>query len=140
MEIYIDATDAVVGRIGTYAAKQALLGHTVKILNAEKAIFTGDPKKTVSFYHNRIFGMGTPFSGPFYSRLPDRFLRRVLRGMFDYKNPRGAAAYKRLMCYVGVPTEFKDKKMITVGKKAEELPTLKYVSVGKLCKSIGGKV
>ena len=40
-EIIIDATDAALGRMATFAAKQALNGKKVIILNSEDAIITG---------------------------------------------------------------------------------------------------
>lgn len=139
MEINIDATNALAGRIGTYAAKQALLGNTVNILNAEKAVISGSPEKVLERYHVRVTEIGTPQRGPFYCRLPDRFLRRLIRGMTGYKTPRGREAYKKIMCYIGVPEKFKDKKLVAIAKTSTELPTYKYQTIGKLCKALGGK-
>ena len=41
MVLIIDAKEAVVGRVAAYAAKQAMLGKEVKVINAEKAIMSG---------------------------------------------------------------------------------------------------
>ena len=43
----IDAKDLIAGRMGAFVAKQLLLGETVDIVNAEKAVISG--KKNVVF-------------------------------------------------------------------------------------------
>ena len=140
MEINIDATNCIAGRLASYVAKQALLGHTVNIFNAEKAIMSGNPVAVRLKYFHRIFETGQPNKGPYISRMPDRFLRRMIRGMVEHKQGRGGEAFERIMCYIGVPAGFKDKKLISVGKKVDELPSLNYQTIGQLCVSLGGRV
>lgn len=140
MEINIDATHCIAGRLASYAAKQALLGHTVNIFNSEKAVMSGNPVAVRLKYFHRIFETGQPNKGPFISRMPDRFLRRMIRGMVEHKQGRGGEAYERIMCYMGVPAGFKDKKLVVVAKKCDELPSLKYQTIGQLCVSLGGRV
>ncbi|MBI4146601.1 50S ribosomal protein L13 [Candidatus Woesearchaeota archaeon] len=136
-EINIDATNAIIGRLASYVAKQALLGATINIYNCEKAIITGNPTLVREKYYYRIFKTGQPKRGPFISRMPDRFVRRMIRGMLEHKSERGKNAFKRIMCYMGTPA---DKKLTSVGKKADELPKLNYQTIGQLCTSIGGRV
>ncbi|MBS3147938.1 50S ribosomal protein L13 [Candidatus Woesearchaeota archaeon] len=140
VEINIDATNLIVGRLASYVAKQALLGATVNILNCEKAIITGSPTQVREKYYHGIFQRGQPWRGPFISRMPDRFVRRMLRGMLDHNSPRGKNAYDRIMCYMGVPVQFKDAKLVSLGKKSSDLPTLRYQTIGELCTSLGGRV
>ena len=72
--------------------------------------------------------------------MPDRFFRRLVRGMFPMQGSRGREAFARFMCYRGIPTEFKDKKLHVVDHASgSKLRTLKYISIGKLCKALGGK-
>lgn len=139
MELNIDATNAIAGRLATQAAKAALQGKTVNILNAEKAVMSGDPRKIVERYHYRRVEMGQQHKGPFIPRMPDRFLKRIIRGMIP-KRGRGVDAYKRVKCYVGEPEEFKDKKLEKAQYTASSLPTLKYITIQKICKGMGGKV
>ncbi|PIN75426.1 50S ribosomal protein L13 [Candidatus Woesearchaeota archaeon CG10_big_fil_rev_8_21_14_0_10_37_12] len=139
-EIHVDATNAVLGRLASYVAKQALLGVKVNIYNCENAVISGSPELVRERYFKKMFDLGTPQKGPFAFRMPDRFVRRVIRGMLDYKRGRGKAAFDRVMCYIGVPEEFKDKKLVKVVKERADLPTMKCISVGKLCVSLGGKV
>jgi len=134
----IDGTNLIVGRVGTVAAKSAMLGEQVIILNCEKMIITGKRKALIEqFLHERK--RGVPVKGPFISRLPDRFVRRMIRGMLPYKRARGTAAYKRIMCYIGVPDKFKDMKAETIGEaNVSKMQNLNYIDVGSLVKSLGG--
>jgi len=140
MEINIDASNMIIGRLATYVAKQSLLGHSVNIFNCEKAVFSGNFSTLRERYYHRIFKVGRPFKGPYRSRMPDRFVRWMIRGMLPYKQGRGREAFERVMCYIGVPAKFKDVKMIKPGKDVSELPKLKFTTIGEVCSSIGGKI
>jgi large subunit ribosomal protein L13 len=138
-ELIIDASDAIVGRLAAYAAKQAMLGATISVINAEKAVVSGGVRTTIMQAKHQK-GMGVPRKGPYHSRLPDRFVRRIVRGMLPYKTPRGRAAYARTLCYIGVPTQFQGKPSSRVpGAEASKLPNLKRVTIGRLCAEFGGK-
>lgn len=139
-ELNIDATNTIAGRIATRAAKEALLGKKVNILNAEKAVLSGDPKSNAEKYRYRRSEMGQPRKGPFIPRMPDRFLRRLIRGMLPHKRERGAEAFKRIMCYTGVPAQFKDKKLTILAQDTtKKLPNLKFTTVKEICKYMGAK-
>ncbi len=132
--IIIDATNLILGRMATYAAKQALMGQDVRIVNVEKAVISGTRAKVIAKIHTDML-RGTPAKGPFITRQPDRYVRRVVRGMLPYKQPKGAEAYKRVLCYKGLPTEFKE--IIPLDLKdcsASKLTTLKYVTVEEALK------
>ena len=138
--IIIDATGLIVGRLATYAAKQALLGNQVRIINSEKAIISGRKENTFDDYLTRR-ARGTHAKGPFIHRGPERILRRVVRGMLPYKKPRGKEAFGRVLCYVGVPDEFKDKKPVLIkGANMSKLPKLKYVDLRSVSKRLGAKI
>jgi len=138
--IIIDATNLIVGRLASYAAKSALQGRQVNIVNSEKAVISGTKKDVFDKYLNRR-QRGTPAKGPFLSRLPDRILRRAVRGMLPYKKPRGREAYKRVMCYIGVPKEFENKKIISIeDANVAKLPNLKYINLLTLSKRLGAKL
>lgn len=133
----IDATDTILGRLATYAAKQALLGEDIVIINSEKAIVSGEKQQVLARYRQR-YARGTPSTGPYIHRHPDRLVRRTVRGMLPYKIPRGAAAYKKVMCYVGVPEEYKDKEAKKIDATKMKLPNTKYVTVLDISKNLGG--
>ena len=130
----INAENLILGRMTTYAAKKALQGEEVDIVNCEKAIITGNKRRIFEKY-KRISELGNQFKGPFLSRMPDRFVRRVIRGMLPYKHGKGKDAFKRIMCYMSVPIQFNDKKMETI-KEADisRVKSLKYTTVGEICK------
>jgi large subunit ribosomal protein L13 len=108
----VNAEAQVVGRMCSKIAKLLLNGEEVIILNAEKAIFSGKKKSKVAEAH-LFLEVGAPMRGPFHYRRPDRFLRKTVRGMLPFKQPKGKSAYKRLKVFMGIPLEFKDKEMIT---------------------------
>jgi len=132
----IDGTDLILGRLATYVAKQALLGEKIDVVNAEKVIVTGNKVTTFNKYKDRV-KMGDNVKGPFIPRLPDRLLRRAIRGMLPYKQEKGRLAFKRVMCYVGLPEKFKDQKLETI-KNAHitKMKNLKYTTIEKISKQI----
>lgn len=116
-EIIIDATNATLGRLASYAAKQALQGKKVIILNSEKAIITGRKKFIIKKYQTRRRRGGTAMKGPLISKLPEKIVKRTIRGMLNYKEGRGREAFKRILCFKGIPEKYKDKKMLKAGKE-----------------------
>ncbi|MEM1535720.1 MAG: 50S ribosomal protein L13 [Candidatus Pacearchaeota archaeon] len=135
MEIIIDAQNAVVGRLASFAAKKALQGHNIIIINSEKAIITGSPEKILEKYIKRLqLGRGVQ-KGPKFPRRPEMILRRAIRGMLPWKKARGREAFKRVKCFLGVPEEFKDKEAIRLEK---EIKT-KYITLEKLSNLIRQK-
>jgi len=135
----IDATDLIAGRLATEVAKKALLGEKIDIVNSEKAVLTGTPEEIYAKY-KRKYDIGIPLRGPYLHRSPDRLLRRIIRGMLDYKHARGLQAFKRIMCWKGVPEPFKDQKLETIkSANVSKVPNLKYTTVGDVSKHIGGK-
>ena len=137
--IIVNAENHIVGRMATHIAKIALEGNDVRILNCDKAIISGQKKQILASYKQKK-GRTQHVKGPFIPRVADRFVRRVIRGMLPYKQPRGRDAFKRVMCYIGVPEEFKDKDMITYkDADAGKLPKVQYVSIKQICEFMGGK-
>jgi len=106
----IDAKDSILGRIATVAAKKALLGEKVFIVNCRDAVITGNEEDIIERFKRRL-DMGVPRKGPFHSVIPEKIVKRAVRNMLPYKKPRGREAFKRIRCYNEVPEELKDKKM-----------------------------
>ena len=128
----IDATDTIVGRLGTFVSKLALTGHKVDIINAEKAVITGNKKNVLAKYKQRA-ERGSVEHGPFFPKQPDRFLRRILRGMFNYKAGRGKEAFANVMCHVGIPVELEGKEAVKVeNANVGKLPNLKFITVKEI--------
>jgi large subunit ribosomal protein L13 len=136
----IDAKDLIVGRLGTYAAKQALQGEKVDIVNVELALVSGTRSDVLAKFKQKR-GRTTPAKGPFIARMPDRFVRRIIRGMLPYKQEKGRKAFERIMCYIGVPKGFEGKTFQTVDSaNAIKRQTKNYVQIVDICRELGAKV
>jgi len=127
----IDATNLILGRMATSVAKKSLLGEKIDIVNCEKALITGRKEVILGKYKTQK-DRGGPMAGPFLPTQPDRFVRRVVRGMLSYKNPRGKVAFKRIMCYKGLPPEFEGKPLDTIANAKFEKKTNNYLTIGQL--------
>jgi large subunit ribosomal protein L13 len=136
--IVIDATDLILGRLAAYAAKQALLGETIRIVNAEKAVITGNPTSILAA-QKRKREMGAPLIGPYYPRMPERIVKRTIRGMIAYKRPRGKEAFSRIRCYIGLPDDFKNEKLVTFANMNVEKSRAKYVTIEEISKHFGAR-
>jgi large subunit ribosomal protein L13 len=101
-KIIIDGENAVLGRLGSYAAKELLKGNSVEIINSEKVIISGSKDNFVERIKKlRRMGSGGSMKGPRYIRKSDRLLKRIIRGMLPWDRQKGRDAYKRLKCYIG---------------------------------------
>ncbi len=126
----IDGTNAVMGRLASYAAKQALLGEEIVILNCEKVIITGNRQNIIKTFLDKRSKIGSGQKGPKHSRLAHLIVKRAVRGMLSHRSGRGKDAFRRIMCYVGVPEEFKDTKKIVAGKEKKS----KFIAVQEITK------
>jgi large subunit ribosomal protein L13 len=133
---FVNAEGLIVGRMCSKVAKRLLNGEEVVILNAEKAVFSGKKKSKVLEAH-KFLEVGAPMRGPFHYRRPDRFLRKTVRGMVPFKQPKGKNAYKRLKVFMGIPLEFKNKKMITFEEANSVNLKGPHFTLGELAKEIG---
>ncbi|MBU2639503.1 MAG: 50S ribosomal protein L13 [Nanoarchaeota archaeon] len=130
----INGENLILGRLAAIAAKKALLGEKIDIVNAEKVVIVGK-KSFILRNYKKKFDRKTPIKGPFIPRTPDRFLRRVIRGMLPYKKERGNNAFKKVMCHVEIPDNFKNEKLTTFDKiNVLNTNNINYLSIGDLCK------
>lgn len=135
----INGDDLILGRVASFAAKKALLGETIDIVNCEKIAVTGRKEFLLKRY-KQIGDRGT-HKGPIFHRSPVRILKRTIRGMLPYKQERGIKAFKRIKCYVGVPAELKDKKLDTIANaNVSKLKNLNFIYVKDISKFLGGKI
>lgn len=137
MLIY-DANKQILGRLSSVITKRLLAGERVIVVNAEKTVMSGNPKKTTELYLQRI-RRGDPIHGPFFPRAPDRIFRRAVRGMLPWHKPRGRAAYRRLRVYIGLPEKFKNKELQKVAAADAKRLTTKYITLSKLSQALGAK-
>ena len=126
----IDGKDAVLGRMATHAAKAALSGEEVTVLNAKDLVIIGDKNAIVAKYVQRM-QVGTTSKGPFYPRTVIGIVKRAIRGMLKRKSVRGMDALRRIRVYDDVPVEFNNKPKEAVHKVRTDRPVHK-VTIGEL--------
>lgn len=134
----VNADGLILGRMASEVAKKLLNGEKVVIVNAEKAVLSGKKKSKVA-EAKEFLEVGSPGRGPFHYRQPDRILRKTVRGMLPFKQPKGKMAYKRLKVFIGVPEEFKGQQMITFDEAQASKLKGPYFTLGELAKEIGWK-
>jgi len=132
----INADGLILGRMASIIAKRLLNDEKVIVVNAEKAVLSGKRKSKV-MEAKKFLEVGHPKMGPFHYRRPDRIVRRTVRGMLPYKQPKGKQAYKRLKVYIGTPHEFKDQEMETLTDAQAKKLTCPYFTLGQFAKEIG---
>ncbi|HLF53802.1 MAG TPA: 50S ribosomal protein L13 [Candidatus Nanoarchaeia archaeon] len=128
-QIVIDAKDAVLGRIASYAAKQALLGKNIIIVNCNDVLLTGRRQQVLEHYsHMRSRGKGAQ-KGPIIPRVAEKLMKRTVRGMLAYTQRRGEAALDRVICYNETPKEFESAKKISLTRELKvKTTTLKEIA------------
>jgi large subunit ribosomal protein L13 len=143
----VDAEGLVLGRVCCFVAKQALLGESVIVINAEKAMLSGNKEMILrkEFRWLEVRNLGSPLKGPNHEKRPDKYVRRAIRGMLPWHKFRGRDAFARVMVYMGTPAE-EIKKVHNLDIKSAKIEKLESqrkkvsgLSVAEVCKAIGGK-
>jgi len=130
----IDGKNAVLGRLASYAAKEALKGEDIVILNCEQIIITGSKKNIEKEFQEKRSRVGSSQKGPKHSRISEKIVKRVIRGMLpDHRKGRGKEAFKKIKCYDKIPKEFEKSEKILAGKKKNN----KFISIKHLSKQNG---
>ena len=138
--ILIDATNLIMGRVASYAAKKALRGSTVVVVNAEMAIVSGKKLSIVSEGRTRLETrtLASQYKAPVHPRRPDTYLRRVIRGMLPWKLSRGKAAFRRVKVFIGTPQEFSGKEFARLDWADASRLRSRYMTLADLSREIGG--
>lgn len=139
--IVVDATNCIAGRMCSHVSKLLLQGNRVSIVNAEKAMLSGNRYKTIEQYkeHLEINSVTNPIHGPFHPRRPDTILTKMVRGMVPKQKTRGIEAFKHLRVYIGIPEEMKNVKMQSFEDSKITRAESFYITVGEMSKQIGWK-
>lgn len=138
--IVIDATNQILGRLASYAAKTALSGNTVIVLNAEKAVISGRKSNIVEEAKRRLKTrtLANQTTAPVHQRRPDLYFRRVVRGMLPWKKAKGKAAFHRVLVFMGVPEEYSKRTTAKVPDADASRLTSPYMTLEALAQEIGG--
>lgn len=126
MPLIFDADGAVLGRLASQTAKALLAGEEIAVINAEKAVITGNPHFVQQKYLTRM-SIGSPQHGPYFPRRSDLLVQRAIRGMLPYKKAKGRDAMKRLRVYKGAPVGIKGE----VKSLKREIHS-RFITVGEL--------
>lgn len=129
-KIIIDGEGAILGRLATFVAKEALGGKEIIIFNSEKVIITGNKQNILKKYKGLRDLGGTTQKGPYFPRQPFLILKRAIRGMLpSHREGVGREAFKRVKCFEGLPKEFeKEKAMKIKVTKPEKFMDLKELA------------
>ena len=142
-EVVIDGSNAILGRLASHVAKLLLEGKKVVVLNSEKIAVSGDPTKLIQFYKDTVLNVKTHFSHkwrPKRARSPNRLFKKTVSGMLPKNNRKGEDALKRLIVYVGVPKEYKNKEAIKIPEVSIEKLGGKYTTLQVIAENMGWKV
>jgi large subunit ribosomal protein L13 len=135
--VVINGEDLILGRLASHVAKLLLSGEEVTIVNCERTIISGSKKSIIEDYYQKR-NVGTARKGPFYPRMPDKIVKRTVRGMIPYKKSSGKEALKKLKVYIGVPKDFKTKELITL-ESASAKGKVKYIELAEVSRELGAK-
>jgi large subunit ribosomal protein L13 len=136
----IDAENLILGRMAAFAAKKLLGGEEVIIINAEKAVITGNKEYIFRRYKQRIdrADIANPRKSPHFPRTPEGIVKRAVRGMLPYRKHKGREALKKLRVYRGTPEKYKKGEDLPIGSILER--TSPYVRVGDISIFLGYEV
>lgn len=110
----IDGKNAVLGRLASYVAKEAIKGEEMVVLNCEQVIITGNKKNIKENFESKRGRVGSGQKGPKHSRLSDMIVKRAIRGMIsNHRKGMGKKAFRRIKCYTGIPKEFENSEKIS---------------------------
>lgn len=135
----IDADGLVLGRMCSVVAKSLLNGEEIVIVNAEKAIVSGNRTSIMEEY-NRSRNQGKIRKGPYFPKMPDRILKRTVSRMMQHRKFHGKEAMSRLKVYIGVPEDLQGEQFEAI-EIAQKTGTLrKYMSLGDISRELGAKL
>ena len=126
-EIIIDGENAIMGRVASFVAKQALTGKEIVIVNCKQLIVSGNVLDIKARYLRKRQMGGSSQKGLLFPSSPERILKKTVKGMLP-KSVRGTEALKRVMCYNEIPEKFKDSDKIKSKRLKGNWPHLDEIS------------
>lgn len=138
--LYIDASNQILGRLASIIAKKLLEGYRVIVVNAEKAVVSGEKNRVLEGY-KILFRVKTHYNpetkGVRRPRTPANIFKRTVRGMLPIDKPKGRDAFKRLRVYIGVPSSMKNIAFIQFPEASVSRLRNRYVYLEEVAKAIG---
>lgn len=141
MVTVIDLKDLVLGRASTQIAKRLLKGERIELVNAEKAVIKGPRDYLLARYKKRVdmSVVGNPHYGPKYSRMPDKIVKRTIKGMLPNVTRGRKPALERLQVHIGVPKSLQKEKYETIAR-AQNREKKNFLYLKDLTEALGLKV
>ena len=138
--VIIDASNLILGRLASFAAKRALRGEEVVVFNVENAVISGTKANIVEEAMRRLKTrtLAAQYKAPTHPRRPDTYVRRVIRGMMPRKKAKGRNALRRVRIFMGVPEEYQGRSTIKIPDADASKLRCQYITVGELSEEIGG--
>jgi len=140
--IVIDAEGAILGRLASYVAKLLQEGFKVHVVNAEKAVLSGDPLMVIRSYQIwlKIRTLKNPQKhAPRRPRSPEMIIKKAVKGMLPKDNWKGFIALRNLKVHVGVPKELVNRERIKITDTDASRLTKKFITVAEVAKAMGWK-
>jgi len=141
-DLVIDAENAILGRLCTYIAKALQEGFIVYVVNAEKAVVSGEKKRVIKGYKVwlKIKTLRNPQKrSPKRPRSPVSLIKRTVKGMLPKNFKKGFDALSNLKVYVGFPEELKGREVIKLSSVSSSRLKGDYITVGEIAKALGWK-
>ncbi len=134
----IDGESLILGRLASAVAKKLLTEKDTEIVivNAERVVISGSKERTFKDYKAKK-DRGSKEQGPYYPKMPDRIVKRTVRGMLPYKQAKGRDAFSRLKVYLGIPEDYESGDRVKVEEASAERLSRKYVTVGEVSEKLG---
>jgi large subunit ribosomal protein L13 len=134
-----DAENKILGRLSSVVAKRLLLGKKIAIINADKAVISGNRNFIVEKYKTRLNLMEkeNPEHSPYWPRRPDMLVKRIIRGMLPYNKPHGKTAYRNLRVFMGKPPAFASAKISAMESKDPNKLYVSHMTIGELSELLG---
>lgn len=135
---YIDGTGLVLGRLSSWIAQRIMSGENIVVVNAQDMLVSGKRKYLINSYLQRRSRAThtNPKRGPFFPRMPDRILRRTVRGMLPWKTRSGKTAFRKLSAFIEVPENLSNQEFQSIPDAKRKLSN-SYMTVGELARLIG---
>lgn len=139
--VVVDIAHCIAGRTCSRVSKLLMEGKKVSIVNAEKAMISGNRYKTIEIYKENleISSVTNPIHGPFHPRRPDTILTKMVRGMIPKRKAKGVEAFKKLRVYIGVPEKLSQERPTRFEDCEIRKPESYYITIGDVAKQIGWK-
>lgn len=142
----IDATGSKLGRLASILAKKLLSGETLVVLNAEKAIITGEKRASLERYfllvrrkQRRSFKTPTVIS----PHSPENILRTSIVRMLPRKKSLGRTAAERLKVFLNIPERYRGLPTLDIpeaklhSRVSSSGRQIRYVTLEEIAREIG---